>query len=151
MKNRSELLSHFTAFCAEFKTQFNVLVQILKSDNAKEYLSEHFQNYMVQHGIIHQTSCVDTPSQNGVAKRKNRHLIETARALLFQIKVPKHFWADAVSTTCFLINRMPSSVLSGETPFHVIFPYFLLNLEYLVVLALFGMLDLMLQNLIPNL
>ena len=38
------------------------------------------------------------------------------------MQVPKHFWADAVSTACFLINRMPSSVLSGETPFHVLFP-----------------------------
>ena len=36
--------------------------------------------------------------------------------------VPKHFWADAVSTTCFLINRMPSSVLNWDTPYHILFP-----------------------------
>ena len=36
--------------------------------------------------------------------------------------VPKHFWVDAVSTTCFLINRMPSSVLNWDTPYHIIFP-----------------------------
>ena len=120
MKNRSELFSYFSAFCAEIQTQFHVPVQIL-SDNAKKYMSEPFQNYIIKHGILHQTSCVDTPSQNGVAERKNRHL-ETAKALLFQMQVPKHFWADAVSTACFLINRMSSSVLSGETPFHVLFP-----------------------------
>lgn len=73
---------------------------------------------MVQHGTLHQTSCVDTPSQNGVAERNNKHLLETARALLFQIHVPKHFWADAVSTTCFLINRMPSSIFNIKTPYH---------------------------------
>ena len=76
---------------------------------------------MIKHGILHQTSCVDTPSQNGVTNRKNKHL-ETARALLFQMQVPKYFWADAVSTACFLINQMPSFVLYGETPFHVLFP-----------------------------
>ena len=111
MKSRSELISHFRAFCAEFHTQFRVYVQNLRSDNAKEYVSEQFQSFMLQHGILHQTSCVDTPAQNGVAERKNRHL-ETARALLFHMHVPKHFWADAVSTACFLINRMPSSVLN---------------------------------------
>ena len=112
MKNRSELFSHFRAFCAKIHTQFHVYVQNLRSDNAKEYVSEQFQSFMLQHGILHQTSCVDTPAQNGVAERKNRHLLEIVRALLFQMHVPKHFWADAVSTACFLINRMPSSVLN---------------------------------------
>ncbi|KAL5741578.1 hypothetical protein ACOSP7_028310 [Xanthoceras sorbifolium] len=122
MKNRSELFSLFCAFCAEIKTQFNVSIRTLRSDNAKEYTSTLFQSYMVQNGILHETSCVDTPSQNGVAERKNRHLLETARALLFQMNVPKPFWADAVSTACFLINRMPSSVLHGEIPYKILFP-----------------------------
>ena len=91
MKSRSELYTHFCAFCAEIKTQFNVSVHTLRSDNAKEYLSGSFQTYMIQNGMLHQTSCVDTPSQNGVAERKNRHLLETARALLFQMNVPKPF------------------------------------------------------------
>ena len=77
---------------------------------------------MLQHGILHLTSCVDTPSQNRVAERKNIHLLETARALLFQMNVPKHFWVDAVSTACFSINRMPSSVLNWATPYHQLFP-----------------------------
>ena len=77
---------------------------------------------MLQHEILHQTSCVDTPSQNRVVKRKNRHLLETVRALLFQMNAPKHFWVDAVSTACFFINRMPSSVLNWATPYDQLFP-----------------------------
>ena len=123
MKNRSKLFSHFCAFCAEIHTQFYVFVQNLRSDNAKEYMSEQFQSFMLQNGILHQTSCVDTPSQNGVAKSKNRHFLETARALLFQMHVPKHFRVDVVSTACFLINRMPSSVLDWTTPFQTLFPH----------------------------
>ncbi|KAK3015718.1 hypothetical protein RJ639_005918 [Escallonia herrerae] len=122
MKNRSEVFTHFSAFCAVIKTQFDVHVHILRSDNAKEYMLGSFQNYMNQHGILHQSSCANTPAQNGVAERKNRHLLETARALLFQMKVPKPFWADAISTACFLINRMPSTVLNGDVPYSVLFP-----------------------------
>ena len=85
-------------------------------------MSEQFQSFMLQNGILHQTSCVDTP-QNGVVERKNRHLLETARTLLFQMHVPKHFWADAISTACFLINRMPSSVLNWATSFQTLFPH----------------------------
>ena len=36
--------------------------------------------------------------------------------------VPKHFWANAVSTACFLINRMSSSVLNCAAPYHQLFP-----------------------------
>ena len=78
---------------------------------------------MLQNDILHQTSCVDTLSQNEVVERKNRHLLETARVLLFQIHVPKHFWADAVSIACFLINQMPSFVLDWATPFQTLFPH----------------------------
>ena len=121
MKSYYKLCSHFSAFFAEIQTQFHVFVQTLRSDNAKEYLSESFQSFMFQHGILYQTSYIDTPSQNGVAKRKNRHL-EIAQALLFQMHVPKHFWDDAVSTACFLINKMSSSVLNWATPYHQLFP-----------------------------
>ncbi|XP_015161249.1 uncharacterized protein [Solanum tuberosum] len=84
------------------------------------YILDEWESQSVAFSSV--SSCVDTPSQNGVVERKNRHLLETARALLFQMKVPKLFWADAVSTSCFLINRMPSTVLVGNTPYNVLFP-----------------------------
>ena len=121
MKNRSKLFSHFRPFYVEIHTQFHVFVQSLRSYNAKEYVSEQFQSFMLQNVILHQTSCVNTP-HNGVAERKNRHLLETVRALLFQMQVPKHLWANVVSTACFFINRMPSSVLNWNNPYHILFP-----------------------------
>ena len=39
-----------------------------------------FQN---EKGILHQSSCSDTPEQNGIAERKNKHLLEVARAMMF--------------------------------------------------------------------
>ena len=92
----------------KFKHNFMSLFKTLRSDNAKDYLLEPFQSFMLQHEILYHTLCVDTFSQNGVVERKNRHLLEIAQTLLFQMNVPKHFWADATSTTFFLINRMPA-------------------------------------------
>ena len=91
MKNCYELFSHLCAFYAEIHNQFHVYIQSLRSDNAKEYVSEQFQLFMLPNDILHQTSCVDTPSHNGVAERNNTHLLVTTRALLFQMQVPKHF------------------------------------------------------------
>jgi len=47
---------------------------------------------MASHGILRQTSCAYTPQQNGVAKRKNRHLVETTRTILIHGDVPQRFW-----------------------------------------------------------
>ncbi|RVW65705.1 Retrovirus-related Pol polyprotein from transposon RE2 [Vitis vinifera] len=92
-------------------------------DNAREYFSAPFTSFMSHHEILHQSSCAHTPQQNGVAERKNRHLVETAHTiLLHNNNVPFHFWGDAVLTACYLINRMPSSVLHDQIPHSLLFP-----------------------------
>ena len=77
---------------------------------------------MSSHGILHQSSCAYTPQQNGVAERKNRHLVETARTLPLHHKVPQRFWGNAILAACFLINRMPSSVLHDQIPHSILLP-----------------------------
>ncbi|KAJ9701816.1 hypothetical protein PVL29_006965 [Vitis rotundifolia] len=122
MKNRAELFSIFQKFYAEIQTQFNISIRVLCSDNVREYFSAPFTSFMSHHGILHQSSCAHTPQQNGVAERKNQHLVETARTILLHSNVPFRFWGDAVLTTCYLINRMPSSVLHDQIPHFLLFP-----------------------------
>ena len=76
---------------------------------------------MSSHGILHRSSCAYTPQHNGAAKRKNRHLVETALTLLLQHKVPQCFRGDAILVACYLINRMSSSVLHDHIPHSIIF------------------------------
>ena len=112
----------FQKFFAEIRNQFHTSIRILRSDNALKHLSTHFSDYLSSHGILHQSSCAYTPQQNGVAERKNRHLVETARTLLLHHIVPQRFWGDAILTACYLINRMSSSVLGDQVPHSLLFP-----------------------------
>jgi hypothetical protein len=98
-------------------------VQVVRSDNGREYLKKGFNAYFQQNDIIHQTSCVITPQKNGIAERKNHHLLEVAQSLCFAMQVPKRFWGDAILTATFLINRMPSRVLQFKTPLHTLSQY----------------------------
>ena len=109
--NRSELFSIFTVFYAEIKNQFHTSIKILRSDNAREYLSTNFQNFMTTHGILHQIPCAYTSQQNEVAEHKNRHLVDTIWILLIHMHVPVHFWNVAILTEYYLINCMSSSML----------------------------------------
>ncbi|KAJ9552767.1 hypothetical protein OSB04_016812 [Centaurea solstitialis] len=104
------------------RNHFNSSIKTLRSDNAKEYFSTDFSSYLKNHGIVHESSCVYTSQQNGVAERKNRHLLDVARTLMFQSHVPKRFWGDAILTAAYLINRMPTPVLHNKSPFSVLFP-----------------------------
>lgn len=122
LKDRSQLFGAFQTFCSEIKNQFGKGIRILRSDNAKEYFSAPFNSFMASLGIIHQSSCPHTPQQNGVTERKHRHLVDTARTLLINAHAPFKFWGDAILTACYLINRMPSSVLDNEIPHSLLFP-----------------------------
>lgn len=105
------------------KTQIGTTIKCLCGDNTKEYFTRDFVQYITDNGIIHESSCVYTPQQNGMAKRKNRHLLEVVCTMMIHHHVPSHFWANAVLTSCYLINRMPS--------------YFLFPLRFLVVYVMY--------------
>jgi len=79
---------YFNLFYNEIKNQFGVSIRTSRGDNAREYLSHSFTTIMKSHDILHQTSCVYTPQQNGVTKRNNRHLVETIRTMLLHGDVP---------------------------------------------------------------
>ncbi|KAK8935456.1 hypothetical protein KSP39_PZI013609 [Platanthera zijinensis] len=122
LRDRSELPRVFRAFVLETRTHFSTTIKTIRSDNAREYTSHEFANLCADFGIVHQTSCSYTSQQNGVAEQKNRHLLDVARSLMLHMHVPKVYWNFAVSTACFLINRIPSSVLQNATSFSLLFP-----------------------------
>ncbi|RVW63346.1 Retrovirus-related Pol polyprotein from transposon TNT 1-94 [Vitis vinifera] len=105
------------------QNQFQAQIQILRTDNGREYFHFALGTYLMNNGIIHQSSCVDTPQQNGVAEQKNKHLLEVSRSIMFTSNVPKHFWGEVVLTTAYLINKRPSRTLNYQSLCQVLQSY----------------------------
>ena len=83
-------------------------VKCLRSDNGGEYIDGGFSEYCATHGIRMEKTILGTPQQNGVAECMNRNLNERARSMRLHVRLPKTFWADAISIVAYLINRGPS-------------------------------------------
>ena len=90
-------------------------IHILWFDNVKMSQSHPFPLICLTKEL-YTRPLVLTPQQIGFTHRKKKQLLNVAQALLFYINMPKWFWSDAVLTTCYLINKMPSTVLDGASP-----------------------------------
>nr|CAE75905.1 OSJNBa0088I22.18 [Oryza sativa Japonica Group] len=71
--------------------------------------------------LVHSDVWTSPIASNGVAERKNRHILEVTRSLMYTMNVPKFLWSEAVITATYLINRMPSRILGMKTPYEMVF------------------------------
>ena len=102
-------------------TKLNILaeedVKVLRGDNGGEYISNKFTKFCADKGISHEFTVPYSPQQNGVAEQLNRAIMEGARSMLYQAKLPLAFWAEVCSTAVYLRNQSPTAALRDKTPF----------------------------------
>ncbi|GJR75099.1 retrovirus-related pol polyprotein from transposon TNT 1-94 [Tanacetum coccineum] len=94
-----------------------VLLRVPRKDNI---YSVDLKSVVPTRGVKREFSMARTPQQNGVAKRKNRTLIEAARTMLVDSKLPTTFWAEAVNTACYVLNRVLVIKPHNKTPYELI-------------------------------
>jgi len=80
-------------------------------------MSNAFHNFLQNEGIIYQRSCPSSPEQNGIAERKNCHLLGVVRTILLKSSIPPHFLCEAPCTGVHLMNRLPSATLHNVSSF----------------------------------
>ena len=89
MTAKSEVSNLIRNFCAMSEKQFEKPVKCFRSDNGTEFMC--LTSFFQERGILHQTSCVDTPQQNGRVERKHRHILNVARACRFKVICRSNF------------------------------------------------------------
>jgi len=102
LKQKSEVPNIFWKFKARVENESGCSIQIIKSNNGKEYTSDAFNKFCEEAGIQHQLTTLYTPQQNGVSERKNKFIMEMTRCMLHEKNLPKGFWGEAANTVVFL-------------------------------------------------
>ncbi|KAJ9556953.1 hypothetical protein OSB04_011567 [Centaurea solstitialis] len=105
LRAKSETPQLIIAFILRMEKYNQITVRSIRSDHGTEFKNSVLDEFLVSKGISQNFSTVRTPQQNGVAERRNRTLIEAARSMLIEARLPIQFWAEAVNTACYTQNR----------------------------------------------
>ncbi|KAK8930658.1 hypothetical protein KSP39_PZI016172 [Platanthera zijinensis] len=120
LRKKSDNFKILTDFLKSIQIEFNTHIALIRSDHGTEFDSLLMQEFCQNEGIRHTFSAPRTPQQNGVVERKNRTLIESATTLLTDAHLPLTFWAEAVNTSNYVLNRSLIHKLKDKTPYELL-------------------------------
>nr|GEX80385.1 ribonuclease H-like domain-containing protein [Tanacetum cinerariifolium] len=107
-------------FIRQIKNQLNQKVKTIKCDNGIEFKNRDIIKFYGSKGIKGEYSNAKTPQQNEVAERNNRTLIEATRTMLANSFLPNTFWAEVVSTACYVLIRVLVNKPQNKTPYELL-------------------------------
>jgi hypothetical protein len=119
LKHKDDSLEAFKTFCLKVQNEKSINIISIRSDHGGEFENSQFEIFLDEKGISHNFSCPRTPQQNGVVERKNRTLQEMARTMIYESNVEKYFWAEAVNTACYILNRVTIRKGLNKTPYEL--------------------------------
>ncbi|GJX16505.1 putative ribonuclease H-like domain-containing protein [Tanacetum coccineum] len=109
----------FKSFITGIENLVDHKVKVIRCDIGTEFQNKEMNQFCEMKGILRQFSIAKTPQQNGFAERRNRILIEAAKTMLADSKLPTTFWAKAVNTTCYVQNRVLVVKPHNNTPYEL--------------------------------
>jgi hypothetical protein len=121
LENKDQVFQHFRLLALRLNNEHPNCLKVIRSDNVTEFRNVSFDEFCLEHDIYQQFSVPHIPQQNEDVERKNRTLVEMARMMLDEHRTPRRFWADAISTTCYISNRIFLRSIMHLTPFELRF------------------------------
>ncbi|KAI5317468.1 hypothetical protein L3X38_037175 [Prunus dulcis] len=91
-------------------------IKVFRSDNGGEFVNSTLSHFFHTKDVLPETTCPQTPQQNGVTECKNGQILAATHGLLLGASVPKRFWMDVVTYVVYLLNHLSSRVLDFQTP-----------------------------------
>jgi hypothetical protein len=116
LKAKSQASDHVKAYLTYLQNRGRKPLAI-RVDRGKEFINENLKSWCHQQGIEINQTAPYSPSQNGVAERMNRTLVELARTMRAATSLPEYLWEEATAHAAYLRNRSYTSAVKGATPY----------------------------------
>src|SRR6202044_3154905 len=118
---KSDTFTTYKEYEAWCRTQLDAKIKVLHSDRGGEYLDKEFILHLKKQGTDQKLTVHDTASQNGVAERRNRTIVERIQALLHASGLPRFLWGEAARHVVWLMNQTSTKAVKGKTPYEAAF------------------------------
>ena len=119
LAHKNDVFHEFSKLCRKIQNEKGFTIYCIRSDHGREFENVEFESFCDEQGIENTFSAPRTPQQNGVVERKNRTLQEMARTILHENNLPNYFWAEAVNTSCYILNRVLIRSSLDKTPYEL--------------------------------
>jgi transposase InsO family protein len=93
----------------------------MQIDRGKEFMNAALKSWCWEQGINIQMTALYSLSQNGVAERVNRTLVELVQAMICGQDLPEFLWEPAIVHAAYLRNRAYTRTLQDKTPYEAWF------------------------------
>jgi hypothetical protein len=114
-----DALEEFKLLLAMMENVQGTTLKEIVSDRGGEFVDQAFKDFTSTCGIVHVLSPPYTPQYNGFTERANQTIIEKARCILMSISLPRLYWAEAVSTSVFISNLLPTLSQENLSPYEL--------------------------------
>ena len=104
MNFKYEVAKLFKDFYSMVENQFQTKRSILQIENGIEFYNDCLGDFLLEKDILYRLTCRDITQENGIAERKNRHLLEVDKALMFHMNVRTYLLGDAILTSGFIAS-----------------------------------------------
>ncbi|GFT91643.1 retrovirus-related Pol polyprotein from transposon TNT 1-94 [Trichonephila clavipes] len=104
LKNKYEVFDIFSQFKAKYEHLIDKRIKKIRTDNGLEFVNGQLDTYLANSGIFHEKTIPYNSESNGKAERANRVLLERARSLFSESKLPLKFWAEAINCNTQVSN-----------------------------------------------
>jgi hypothetical protein len=121
LESKDEVFEHFWGLALRLNNEYPNFLKDIRSDNGTKFRNASFDQFFLENGVDQQFSTPSVPQKNGVVEQKNHTLFEMARTKHDEHKTPRSFWADAISTACYISNRIFLRSILNLTPFELRF------------------------------
>ena len=118
-KEADTTLSALKFFKRQVESVTRHCLKVIRTDQGSEFKNAKWEEFCAAEGIVHEFTAPYTHQQVGVAERSHRTIIEHSRCMLKDAGLPGEFWAEAVSTACYLRNVSASHCHPDKTPFEI--------------------------------
>ena len=113
-----KVLTTLVKFVQDFVMPLGLLLRHMRADGGGEFIASYYRDCCRTTAIIQLFNSPNTLEYNSLREWDGHVIMDVAQYMLNGAALPKYLWGKMVATVVFLLNRLPSKTIGGDTSYY---------------------------------